>query len=196
MLLVGAALLAISYVRVTQINPGFNPDGVLTAKIAPSTKKYPDPRSRGTFYTTVLDQLQSLPGVESVGMVMDLPLTGSGMNRGFRVEGRPEPKPDENVTMDYQIVSSGYFSTLEIPIMRGRGLTEADGETSERVIIINQAMARRYWPNEDPVGKRMAIGESSKDTSWRTIVGIAGDIRHASLSETPVPRLHRLSPGS
>lgn len=186
-LLVGAALVAISYVRITQINPGFNPDRVLTAKIAPSTKKYPDPRSRGRFYTNVLDHLRSLPGVESVGMVMNLPLTGSSMNRGFHGEGRPEPKPDENVTMDYQVVSPGYFSALEIPIKRGRGLSEADSETSERVIVINQAMARRYWPTEDPIGKRMAIGESSKDTSWRTIVGIVGDIRHASLSEAAVP---------
>jgi putative ABC transport system permease protein len=186
-LLVGAALLAISYVRVTQINPGFNANRVLTAKMAPSRKKYPDPRSRETFYSAVLERLKSLPGVESAGMVMNLPLTGSSMNRGFHAEGRPEPKPDENVTMDYQVVSPDYFRTLEIPIKRGRGFTDADSETSERVIVINQAMAQRYWPNEDPIGRRMAIGETSKDTSWRTIVGIVGDIRHASLSETPVP---------
>jgi putative ABC transport system permease protein len=186
-LLVGAALLAISYVRVSHIDPGFNPDRVLTAKIAPSAKKYPEPRSRSAFYATVLERLESLPGVESAGMVMSLPLTGSSMNRGFRVEGRPAPKADENVTMDFQIVSPSYFSTLEIPIKQGRGLSGADTETSERVIVINSAMARRYWPNEDPVGKRMAIGESSKDTSWRTIVGVVGDNRHASLSETPVP---------
>jgi putative ABC transport system permease protein len=186
-LLVGAALLAISYVRVTQINPGFNPDRVLTAKIAPSAKKYPDSRSRSTFYATVLEHLQTLPGVESAGMVMSLPLTGSSMNRGFRVEGRPAPKADENVTMDFQIVSPGYFSTLEIPVKHGRGLTDTDTGTSERVIVINSAMARQYWPNEDPVGKRLAIGESAKDTSWRTIVGVVADNRHASLSEMPVP---------
>ena len=186
-LLVGAALLAISYVRVTKIDPGFNPENVLTAKIAPSRKKYPDPKSRSAYYTTVLDRLQSLPGVESAGMVMNLPLTGSGMNRGFRAEGRPEPKPDENVTMEYQIVSPGYFKTMGIPVKQGRGLTETDIETSERVIVINQAMARQYWPNDDPVGKRMAVGESSKETSWRTIVGVVGDIRHASLSEAAVP---------
>jgi len=109
------------------------------------------------------------------------------MNRGFRVEGRPEPKSDENVAMDYQVVNSAYFATLEIPILRGRGLTEADNETAPRVIVINEAMARRYWPNEDPVGKRMAIGESSRDTSWRTIVGVIGNVRHASLTEEPVP---------
>ncbi len=186
-LLVGAALLAISYVRVTEINPGFNPDRVLTAKIAPSNKKYPDSKSRSTFYTTVLEHLQTLPGVESAGMVMNLPLTGSSMNRGFRVEGRPVPKADENVTMDFQIVSPNYFSTLEIPVKRGRGLDTTDIETSQPVIVINETMARQYWPNEDPVGKRMGIGESTKDTSWRTIVGVVSDSRHASLSEPPVP---------
>ena len=186
-LLVGAALLAISYVRVTQIHPGFNADRVLTAKIAPSRKKYPDPRSRELFYSTVLERLQALPGVEAAGMVMNLPLTGSSMNRGFRAEGRAAPRPDENVTMDYQVVSPDYFRALEIPIKRGRGFTNADTETSERVIVINQTMAQRYWPNQDPVGKRLAIGESSKENSYRTIVGIVGDVRHASLSETPVP---------
>ena len=118
---------------------------------------------------------------------MNLPLTGSSMNRGFRVEGRPIPKADENITMDFQIVSPNYFSTLEIPIKQGRSLMASDIETSEPVIVINETMARQYWPNEDPVGKRMAIGESSKDTSWRTIVGVARDSKHASLSEPTVP---------
>jgi putative ABC transport system permease protein len=186
-LLVGAALLAISYVRVTQINPGFNPHRVLTAKIAPSNKKYPNPKTRSAFYTSVLEHLEALPGVKSAGMVMSIPLTGSSMNRGFQVEGRPKPKADENVTMDFQIVSPSYFSTLEIPVKRGRSLSATDIETSERVIVINETMARVYWPNEDPIGKRLAIGESSKDTSWRTIVGIVGDNRHASVSEPPVP---------
>jgi putative ABC transport system permease protein len=120
-------------------------------------------------------------------MVMNLPLSGASMNRGFKVEGRPEPKPDENVAMDYQVVNSDYFATLAIPIVRGRGLTEQDNETAPRVIVINEAMAHAFWPNEDPVGKRMAIGESSKDTSWRTIVGVVGSVRHAGLTEEPVP---------
>ncbi len=186
-LLVGAGLLAVSYLRVSSIDPGFASERVLTAKIAPSARRYPDPRSRETFYSTVVERLQNLPGVESVGMVMNLPLSGSSMNRGFEVDGRPAPKADENVTMDYQIVSPGYFSALQIPIKRGRPLSEADTGTTERVIVINETMARRYWPNEDPLGKRMAIGESEKETSWRTIVGVVGDVRHASLSEAPVP---------
>ena len=186
-LLIGAGLLIVSYIRASQIDPGFNPDHVLSAKIAPSAKKYPDPKSRVQFYSQVIEQLRTLPGISSVGMVMNLPLSGASMNRGFKVEGRPEPKADENVAMDYQVVNSDYFATLEIPIVRGRGLTQEDNETAPRVIVINQAMAHRYWPNEDPVGKRMAIGESSKDTSWRTIVGIVGNVRHAGLTEEPVP---------
>ena len=118
---------------------------------------------------------------------MNLPLSGASMNRGFRVEGRPEPKSDENVAMDYQVVSPDYFTGARSASIRGRALNDTDHETSPRVIVINQAMARHYWPNDDPVGGRMAIGESSKDTSWRTIVGVVGDMRHASLSDAPVP---------
>ena len=186
-LVVGAGLLILSYVRASQINPGFNPLGVLSAKIAPSAKKYPNPKAKAAFYSVVLDRLSHLPGVQSVGMVMNLPLSGASMNRGFRAEGRPEPKPDENITMDYQVVNEDYFRTMEVPVVRGRAFTKSDTETSERVIVINQTLARRYWPNEDPIGRRMAIGESSKETSWRTIVGVVGDMRHASLSESAVP---------
>ncbi len=187
-LLVGAGLLVMSYYRVSQIVPGFNGEQVLTAKIAPAASKYPDAKSRVQFYSRVLETLRGLPGVTSAGMVMNLPLSGASMNRGFHAEGRPEPKPDENVSMDYQVVSHDYFSTIEVPIVRGRGFTEQDRDGAPRVIVINEAMARKYyWPNEDPVGKRMAIGESSKETSWRTIIGVAGDMRHASLTEPPVP---------
>lgn len=186
-MLVGAGLLIMSYVRVSQIDPGFRSENVLSAKIAPAASKYPDTRSRIQFYSQVIEKLQALPGVTSAGMVMNLPLSGASMNRGFTAEGRPDPKPDENISMDYQVVSRDYFSTLNIPVLRGRSFAASDTENSARVIVINDAMARRYWPNEDPVGKRMAIGESSKDTSWRTIVGVVGDVRHASLTEAPVP---------
>lgn len=187
LLLVAAGLLIVSYVRLNHIDAGFNPDHVLTAKIAPSNRKYPDPKSRAQLFDAILEHLRQIPGVKSAALVLNLPLSGSSMNRGFEVEGRPAPKPDENVTMDYQVVSPDYFAVLETPILRGRGFTEGDTENSPRVIIINQTMARRYWPGEDPVGQRMKIGEASQETSWRTIVGIVGDMRHASLNDAPVP---------
>jgi putative ABC transport system permease protein len=186
-LLVGAGLLIMSYVQVSQVSPGFNADHILSAKIAPAAGKYPDPKSRVQFYARALEQLQSLPGVNSAGMVMSLPLSGASMNRGFTKEGEREARPDENVAMDYQVISHDYFSTLQIPILRGRGFTEQDNESAPHVIVISEAMAKRYWPNEDPVGKRMAIGESSKDTKWRTIIGVVGDVRHASLTDPAVP---------
>ena len=185
-MLAGAGLLIFSYVRVSHVDPGFTSDNVLSAKIAPAVRKYPDAKRRTQFYSDVITQLQSLPGVQSVGMVMNLPLSGASMNRGFRVEGRPTPRPDENVTMDYQVVSSDYFATMSIPIVQGRGFDARDSDHSPRVIVINEAMAKRYWPNEDPVGKRIAIGESSKE-SWREIIGIVKNVRHASLTEEPVP---------
>ncbi|HEY6803033.1 MAG TPA: ABC transporter permease [Pyrinomonadaceae bacterium] len=186
-LLVGAGLLIMSYVQVSKIAPGFNADHILSAKIAPAASKYPDPKSRIQFYARALEQLQNLPGVNSAGMVMSLPLSGASMNRGFTKEGEREARPDENVAMDYQVVSHDYFSTLQIPVLRGRGFTEQDNASAPHVIVISETMAKRYWPNEDPVGKRMAIGESSKDTSWRTIIGVVGDVRHASLTDLPVP---------
>jgi len=186
-LLIGAGLLIMSYVQVSRVDPGFNADHVLSAKIAPSGKKYPDLKSRVQFYTRVIEQLQSIPGITSVGMVMNVPLSGSSMNRGFKAEGRPEPKPGETIAMDYQVVSKDYFATMGIPVLRGRAFASQDTDSAPRVIVINQTMANRYWPNEDPVGKRMSIGESSKETSWRTIVGVVGDTRHASLTDAPVP---------
>jgi putative ABC transport system permease protein len=118
---------------------------------------------------------------------MNLPLSGSNMNRGFTVEGRPEPKPDENVTVDYQVISPAYFSTMEIPVLRGRAFTERDTDGAPRVAIINETMARKYFPGEDPIGKRMAFGDTSKEESWRTIVGITGNVRHASINEPAFP---------
>jgi putative ABC transport system permease protein len=131
--------------------------------------------------------LRHLPGITSAGMVMNLPLSGASMNRGFQIEGRPKARPDENISMDYQVVSHDYFATLEVPVIRGRSLTEQDEDSAPRVIVINETMARRFWPNEDPIGKRMAFGANVGETSWRTIVGVVGDIRHASLTDAPEP---------
>jgi putative ABC transport system permease protein len=119
--------------------------------------------------------------------VMNLPLSGSNMNRGFTVEGRPEPKPDENVTVDYQVISPAYFQTMEIPVLRGRAFTDHDTEGAPRVCIVNEIMARKYFPGEDPIGKRIALGDTSKEESWRTIVGIAANVRHAGMNEPPFP---------
>jgi putative ABC transport system permease protein len=186
-LLIGAGLLIMSFVRLQAVDPGFNPSNLLTARVSLSVAKYSDRAKKMAFYDQVLERLRAIPGARSAALVMNLPLSGSNMNRGFQVEGRPEPKPDENISVDYQVISPGYFSTMEIPLLRGRAFTDADNEGAPRVAIVNEVMARKYFPGEDPLGKRIAFGDTSKEESWRTIVGIAGDVRHASVDEPPFP---------
>jgi putative ABC transport system permease protein len=186
-LLIGAGLLVLSFMRLQSVEPGFNPSRLLTARLSLSVTKYKDKTKKLVFYNQLLERLQAIPGVERAGLVMNLPLSGSTMNRGFAVEGRPEPKPDENVTVDYQVISPGYFQTMEIPLVRGRAFTDRDTEQAPRVAVINELMARKYFPGEDPLGRRIAFGDTSKEESWRTIVGIAGNVRHAGMNEPPFP---------
>ncbi|HEX8140381.1 MAG TPA: ABC transporter permease [Pyrinomonadaceae bacterium] len=186
-LLIGAGLLVISFARLQSVEPGFHPSHLLTARLSLSVTKYKESAKKIVFYNQLLERMRAIPGVERVGLVMNLPLSGSNMNRGFVVEGRPEPKPDENVTVDYQVISPGYFETMQIPLVRGRAFTERDAEDGPRVCVINETMARKYFPGEDPVGRRIAFGDTSKEESWRTIVGIAGDVRHARMEEPPFP---------
>jgi putative ABC transport system permease protein len=186
-LLVGAGLLLTSFLRLQSVDPGFNPEQLLTARVALSLTEYSDRSRRAAFYEEALRRLHTVPGVHSAAMVMNLPLSGSTMNRGFRIEGQAAPRADEDVTMDYQVVSPGYFSTMHIPVVRGRALTEADDERAQRVVVINERLARRYWPGADPTGRRLAIGDPSKEESWRTIVGVVGDVHHAGLSQPPFP---------
>jgi putative ABC transport system permease protein len=186
-LLIGAGLLIVSFMRLQAVEPGFNASNLLTARLSLSVAKYKEQNKKIVFYNQLLERLQTVPGVRSVGLVMNLPLSGANMNRGFTVEGRLEPKPDENVTVDYQVISPGYFQTMEIPLVRGRAFTERDTEGSPRVAIINEIMARKYFPGEDPLGRRIAFGDTGKEESWRTIVGIAGNVRHASINDPPFP---------
>jgi putative ABC transport system permease protein len=119
--------------------------------------------------------------------VMNLPLSGANMNRGFSVEGRPQSRPDENVSVDYQVVSPNYFQTLGIPLLRGRAFTDDDAAGKPNVAIISDAMARKYFPGEEPLSKRIAFGDQSKADSWRTIVGVVGNVRQESMEDEPFP---------
>jgi putative ABC transport system permease protein len=186
-LLVGAGLLIMTFVRLQTIDVGFNPAGLLTGRVSLSGSEYSEAARKIGFYDQVLGRLQSIPGVSSAALVMNLPLSGGTVNRGFRIEGQPEPKADENITVDYQLISPGYFTTMKIPLLDGRLFTEADGETAPRVAMINQIMARKYFPGQNPIGKRIAFGDPARQESWRTIVGIVGDVRYESADEPAFP---------
>ena len=191
-LLVGAGLLMLSFLRLQAVDPGFRAENVLTARVALSPAKYSDRAKKVAFYDQALERLNALPGVRSAGLVMNLPLSGANMNRGFTVEGRPAPRPGENVTVDYQVVSPDYFRTMGIAVLRGRAFNDADTIEAPRAALISESMARKYFSGEDPLGKRIAFGDADEPESWRTIVGVVGDVRHASIDAPPFPGAYTL----
>ena len=187
-LLTGAGLLIKSFVRLQNVNPGFNPKNVLTMEISLPALKYPDNKSQTNFFAEVERRVVNLPGVTHTGFTVILPMSGVNSDSSFGIEGRPtddaHPMPDEEV----RIISPDYFRTLETPLRKGRFFTAADTEDARPVAIINQALARRYWPNEEALGKRIKI--SAAKPVWSTIVGIVGDIHHRGLDSPALPEYY------
>jgi putative ABC transport system permease protein len=176
MLLAGAGLLARSFLLLREVHPGFNPDGVLALRISASGPKYPAGPARAELYRQALARVESLPGVESAGAVLSLPLGGDTFNvgRSFIREGRPAT-PEESAGASYLVATPGYFRALQIPLLSGRGFVEQDTEKSPMVVVVNETMARRFWPGESPVGKRITIWRDEKFP--REVVGVVGDTR-------------------
>jgi predicted permease len=175
-LLVVAGLLVASFVRLTSLNPGFDPRDLVAADVSLPGAKYRDAASRIRFHEAVLERLSAEPGVRSVAMAMQAPMRET-ITRGVRIEGRPALPPGEFNLTAFMTVSERYFDTTGIRLLRGRGITRDDSLRSPDVVVINDAFARRYFPGQDPVGKRIAYGAPSPDHYWRTIVGIAADTR-------------------
>jgi len=188
-LLTGAGLLVKSFVRLQNVNPGFNPKNVLTMEISLTALRYPDQQTQIDFYSELERRVSNLPGVTHAALTVILPMSGINSDSSFDIEGRmsddQHPGPDEEV----RIVSSDYFRVLETPLQKGRYFTPADKIDSPPVAIINHALAQRYWPNEDPVGKRIKILTATKPV-WATIVGIVTDIHHRGLDLDPLPEFY------
>lgn len=186
--LVGAALLIQTYSRLRNVELGFKPEGVLTMRTPLSAVNYPTPEQRRAFFEDILNRVQSLPGVESAGYINYLPLTARGVARGFLIEGQPAPAPGEMPLALYRPVSAGYFETMKMPLIRGRYLDRTD-TASSYVAVINEAMAKRYWPNEDPIGRRFSLpGVNPPDAM--TIVGIVGDVRETGVNADIRPAMY------
>jgi predicted permease len=185
-LLTGAGLLLKSFIRLGNVNPGFNPDHVLTAEISLPNLRYPDKRSQVNFFNELERRITALPGVKHFGLTIILPMSGINSDSSFEIEGRPKddahPTPDEEI----RLVSADYFRTLEMPLLRGRYFNAGDKLDAPPVVIINQALAQKYWPNENAVGKRMRV-PTREGPVWTTIVGIVGDVRHRGLDQPVKP---------
>lgn len=179
--LVGAGLLVKSFLHVQQINPGFNPEGMLTMHLSLPMTKYSEAPQRDNFYKQVINDVRALPGVQSVGAVSVLPLSGQGSSGSFRIEGRDVPPGQSSPHGARWAATPDYFKTMGIPLIRGRYFEERDTAEALPVTIIDQALAQKYWPNEDPLGKRIVFEGTRDNPLWREIVGIVGHVKHTDL---------------
>ena len=174
-LLVAAGLLLASFVTLTSLDPGFDPRDLVAVDVSLPGAKYRDADARIRFHHDVLERLTSTPGVRSAAMAMQAPMRPAPVTRGVWIEGRPAPPPGEfNLTL-FTTVSERYFDTTGIRLLRGRALAREDDLRSPDVVVINEAFARRYYPGQDPIGKRIAYGAPNNEHYWRTIVGVAAD---------------------
>jgi putative ABC transport system permease protein len=184
MLLVGAGLLLKSLGRLQQVDAGFVPANVLTTRISVNTTPYSGEGDERlvAFYEELLSRVRSLPGVESVGLGNSLPPDNLEITDSFSIEGRPWPKGETAPNGPVLFVSPDYFPALGIPLMRGRNFNDHDRLTSVPVTLINETFARRYFPNEDPIGKRIKVGGPERPTApWMEIIGVVGDTKYSSL---------------
>ena len=196
-MLVSADLLIEGFVRLLRVNPGFSYENVLTMRVTLPKSKYPGPPEISSFYQQALDHIKTLPQVQSVGAVNFLPLT-FGVLTKFDIAGRPAALPGEEPRAQYEVVSPDYFRTLNISLLKGRYLADDDTEKTAGVVVVSESMARRFWPNEDPVGKSIKpLFPGSKNDwdpisrgDWLQVVGIVGDVRHASLASEPKPEMY------
>lgn len=178
-LLSGAGLMIESFLKLRGLDPGFRTDRVLKLETALPRPKYADFSRRTAFYDQVLDRVARLPGVVTAGFTTWLPLTNDGGTRGFTIEGRPQPKPGEVNDANARVVSKDYLRTLGVPLRRGRLLDDRDGAQSMPVALINETMARTYWPKEDSLGWRIKMGDYDSREPWITVVGMVGDMRQS-----------------
>ena len=180
-LLVGAGLLLKSFLRLQEVKPGFQPDHLLTAQISLPSARYAEDQNIIAFYQELINRLKSLPGVQAVGISMSLPPNQLQISNDFGIEGRPLPPGQKRPVAEELTISPDYFTVLGVPLLRGRFFTDADKAGALRVLIINEAMARRFFPNEDPVGKRLQTGDPSPNAPWQTIVGVVGNVKYTGL---------------
>lgn len=186
-LLVGAGLLVRSFLRLQGIDPGFRADHVLTMQLAPPANQYSGSKIV-LFYKQLLDRVIGLPGVQSAGICRFLPLSGSDAGLNFQIEGQPTLAVADQPRAKFRASSSGYFETMGIPLIRGRSFDRTDGEQTPKVVVINEAAAQRFWPGEDPIGKRILSG--ADDNAWSTIVGVVGNVKHAGLDTEASPETY------
>jgi putative ABC transport system permease protein len=184
-LLVGAVLLIQTLFQLFNQYSVLAPDKVLTMRTPLPLSKYDEPGKRNAFYQNVLQRVEAIPGVVSAGYATAIPLSWKGGTSGVVPEGMTEPVPGVSYDANHRQVSATYLQTMSIPLRQGRYFTAQDNEQSMPVVIVNETMAREYWPNGDAVGRRFTLGDPTDDDPWFTVVGVVGDIRQMGI-DVPV----------
>lgn len=182
-LLIGAGLAANSFLRLQQVEPGFNTERVLTMRLQVPENRYTTMIELNGFYNRVLERLSAMPGIEAVAIANNLPLNRTNSIRRLTIEGRTDDVP-----VDFGVVSPAYFRVLQLPLRSGRLLTESDTANSAGVVVIDETMARKYFPQENAVGKRLRIGDEAN--SWLEIVGVVADSKSNGLERTTFPGIY------
>ncbi len=187
-MLIGAGLLMTSFVRLQSVDPGFNPQKLLTMTTSlAGASQYVGP-AREAFYQQLTDRLTALPGVESASAVNHLPLAGDVWGTTLAIEGRPLAAPGESIVAAFRVSRPDYFRTMGIQLSAGRDFTQRDTPEAPGVVILNETLARRYWPAEDPLGKRITLDDprgTTKTPEWLTIVGMVKDVKQESWTDAP-----------
>jgi predicted permease len=184
-----SGLLVRSLIRAQQVDPGFKPDHVLVAEVVLPQSGYATPAQRVEFYRQTEAQLRALPGVRSAGMVVCPPAVGHCWDWFYTVEGYPAPASGKLPISAFNQAGASYFQTLGVPLLAGRYFTEQDDLQSAPVVIVNQAFARTWWPNANPIGKRMRLWDAGGTTPYRPIVGVVGDIKEDGLDAEQIPEV-------
>jgi putative ABC transport system permease protein len=186
-LLIGAGLMIKSFMNLQKTELGFEPENVLTFELTLPVPVYPEPPKVASFYDSLVMKLKGLPGVQSVGGVTMLPLGGDNREFSFRIEGQPVVEPALRPAANYRVAMPEYFAAMGIPLERGRMFSSSDIQGSAPVIIINERMARRYFPDRDPIGQRIFV---RNEQAAREVVGVVKSIKHFALDQEPQPEMY------
>ena len=197
LLLVGAGLLLKSFVRLQRVDPGFDPRHVLTFGVSLPDASYPTPARSALFYQSLIERLDALPGVRAAGAVFGLPLTDFGYSiSALELDGRTLSQEEQDgLSLQIRIVTPGYFAAMGIPVRRGRGILTSDREGTPPVMVVNDAAARRIWPDQDPIGHRLTVGTrlglgQDHARAGGEVVGVIGDLKESALSQPADPTMY------
>ncbi len=182
-LLIGAGLMIRSVLRIREVEPGLQPQNLLTAKITLPAERYTDAESAIRFYQQVLERVKNLPGVQTAAVISHLPVEETGYNGNISVADKMYP-PNESPLVEYRAVSEDFFQTAGVPLLRGRLFSKQEGDDKQPVVVISDAMAKQVWPGEDPIGKQIT------DDPKATVIGVVGDVKNRGMLQQPVPEMY------